>query len=209
MSAHKIIGIGFHKTGTTTLGSCMRMLGYNHISCNREAFLLYKESEISALIKLMKYFDSFDDWPWALIYREAYKAFPDSKFILTTRIDEEKWFESLSKHVERGAGERFPYRKYIYGYEKPNENKPFHIKKYQEHNSNVRDFFKDKPESFLEVCWEKGDGWKEIGNFLGIDTTGLSLPHSNKADAKASKVEKLSNRIINVARTISREKSKS
>ena len=195
MAKQKIIGIGFHKTGTTTLGTCMKMLGYNHISLSREAFILYHESEIDALLKIMKYFDSFEDWPWPFLYKEAYKEFPDSKFILTTRINDEVWFKSLSKHVYRGDGDGFKYRKYIYGYENPDENKALHIQRYNDHNKSVREFFKNKPESFLEVCWERGDGWDQLGKFLGIDTSGLPFPHANKAPSKKTFTSKIAGRI--------------
>ncbi|CAH0529145.1 sulfotransferase family protein [Vibrio hippocampi] len=198
MERTKVIGIGFHKTGTTTLGTCMEMLGYNHISYNREAFLLYYDNEIDAMIKLMSHFDSFEDWPWPFIYKEAYKAFPDAKFVLTTRKDEETWFRSLSKHVQRGDGDGFKFREYIYGYENPDDNKPLHINKYLEHNANVREFFKDKPGSLLEVCWENGDGWPELGAFLDLDIDGLEFPHSNQG----SKRNGLSQRVKKATKTL-------
>ncbi len=204
MKSRKVIGLGFHKTGTKTLATCLRMLGYNHISCNKVAFLLYQESEIRTLLKIMRYFDSFEDWPWPFVYKEAYQAFPESKFILTTRMDEETWFRSLSNHVKRGAGGTFKYRKYIYGYENPDDNKSLHIQKYNEHNMNVREFFKDKPESLLEVCWERGDGWQQIGRFLDLDTSGLPFPHANKAPENNINPMRITNRIKKAVKVLVR-----
>ncbi len=204
MTKSKVIGIGFHKTGTTTLGNCLRILGYNHISCNREAFLLYHSGEIKALLKLMEYFDSFEDWPWPLIYKEAYERFPESKFILTTRIDEEKWYQSLAKHVDRWSDTHFPYRKYVYGYEDPRENKELHVATYLRHNREVREFFADKPGSFLEVCWEKGHGWKELSGFLGVDPGDNPFPHANKGSPSRPQPEPFARRLAKAVRLLVR-----
>ena len=199
MKRRKVIGIGFHKTGTSTLGSCLRLLGYNHISCSREAFLLYQASEISAVLKLMEYFDSFEDWPWPFVYKEAFEKFPDSKFILTTRSNEDAWFSSLASHVRRGAGEGFKYRKYIYGYENPDDNRKIYIEKYLQHNREVREFFANKKGSFWEVCWEHGDSWKELCSFLELETVDLPFPHSNQDPDKQSAQLKLIMRLRKAA----------
>lgn len=186
MKKQKVIGIGFHKTGTTTLGDCLKSLGYNHISCSKEAFLLYQASEISAILKLMEFFDSFEDWPWPFLYKEAFEKLPDAKFVLTTRLNEEVWFSSLTRHVKRGVGADFSYRKYIYGCEDLAANKSLHIDKYLQHNQEVRDFFDDKPGKLLELCWEKGDSWIELCDFLEIEAPDLPLPHK-KADPQIHK----------------------
>lgn len=192
---NKVIGVGFHKTGTTTLGQALQLLGYNHISYSREAFLLYHASEISAVLTLMDYFDSFDDWPWPLLYQEIYERFPESKFILTKRSNEERWFASLAKHVSRGPNEPFKFRTYIYGYDHPEENKQAHIEKYVQHNQAVRAFFADKKASFLEVCWEKGDGWDEICSFLDLPLPNLPFPHSNQQPGQRPIVRRVFGRI--------------
>lgn len=195
MKKNKVIGVGFHKTGTTTLGHSLQLLGYKHISYSREAFLLYHASETSAVLALMTYFDSFEDWPWPLLYQEIYERFPDSKFILTTRINEEIWFASLAGHVNRGPSEPFPYRRYIYGYENPEDNKQAHIETYLQHNQAVREFFADKQGSFLEVCWEKGDGWQELCSFLDQEIPNLPFPHSNRTPGKRTVIQKLFKRM--------------
>ena len=95
MKKFKVIGVRFHKTGTKTLGQSLRLLGYNHISFDKNFLLLYYQNETGALLKLMEFYDSFEDWPWPYLYKEAYEKFPESKFILTTRKNEEVWFKSL------------------------------------------------------------------------------------------------------------------
>lgn len=191
----KVIGVGFHKTGTSTLGKCLSLLGHNHISCSRESFLLYQTSEINSLLKIMEFFDSFEDWPWALVYKEAFERFPTAKFVLTTRLNEDVWFESIAKHVWRGAGvnekvhesKRYNYRPYIYGDDYERLDKNLYVARYLRHNREVRDFFADKPESLLEMCWERGDEWNKLCNFLELQVPKYPFPHMNKA--KKSKRE--------------------
>lgn len=200
MKKNKVIGVGFHKTGTTTLGECLSLLGYNHISCSREAFILYKASELSALLRLMDFFDSFEDWPWPLIYKEAFEKYPDAKFILTTRQDEAVWFNSLSKHVLRPVAHQFNYRDHIYGRPNPTEHKDICVSKYLQHNQDVRDFFADKPGSLIEVCWEKGDGWEELCSFLEYDIPDVPFPHKNLGDHKKKMMSKLKKKVASFVR---------
>ena len=200
MENQKVIGVGFHKTGTTTLGDCLIHLGYNHISCSREAFALYKASEISALLTLMDCFDSFEDWPWPFIYREAFEKYPEAKFILTTRPNEEVWFSSLTKHVVRPMASQLTYRDHIYGCHEPAENKAPYVNKYLQHNQSIRDFFADKPNSLIEVCWENGDGWEEICSFLGHDIPNVPFPHRNPARNQKNLSGKLKKKVASSIR---------
>jgi hypothetical protein len=45
----------------------------------------------------------------------------------------------------------------------------------------VRAYFAGRPDDLLEVCWEAGDGWKELASFLGQPVPALPFPHLNKA----------------------------
>jgi hypothetical protein len=181
MKKLKVIGVGFHKTGTKTLGECLRILGYNHISYDKNALYLYYQNQSGALLKLMEFYDSFEDWPWPHLFKDVYETFPESKFILTTRKNEEVWFKSLISHVKRESEEDAIFRNYIPGYVEPEDNKEFHINRYLEHNEKIRDFFADKPGRLLEVCWEKGDSWDKLCRFLNEDIPAVAFPHSNKS----------------------------
>lgn len=185
MGKRKVIGIGFHKTGTTTLGTCLKTLGYNHTTVSPEAFKLYLDGDIPALLRILDGKDSCEDWPWPLIYKEIYAAYPDARFVLTIRSSPEVWFNSLARHVDRGAGNHFKYRKYIYdGHENPSEAKELYVARYMQHNEAVYDFFQDNGADFLEVCWETGDGWAELCDFLGEPVPDVPFPVSNKDPGK-------------------------
>ncbi|MFM7085809.1 MAG: sulfotransferase [Cyanobium sp.] len=159
----------------------MRILGYRHQSLSRHHFHLWLAGKTDQIIQEMQSADSYDDWPWPLIYHQVSLAFPDSRFILTTRKDERTWYDSLCAHVERQKGKGFPYRKFIYGYEHPNLNPDHHLHVYRTHNARVRRFFADQPHRLLEVCWEAGDEWSRLCHFIGHPVPEAPFPHCNRA----------------------------
>lgn len=175
----KIIGIGLNKTGTKTLGAALRFWQLNHVSFSREAFDLWRNCDYSKLMTWVSRYDSFEDWPWPLIFKEIDSYFPGSKFILTRRKNAEVWFESLCKHAERTGPTIF--RKYIYGFEMPHNYKREHIHFYETHLESVKDHFKDRPDALLEVCWEEGSGWAELAHFLNFPEHNIDFPHLNKS----------------------------
>lgn len=185
----KVVGIGLNKTGTTSLGACLQHWGYRHISHSHEAFLLWRDGDINGLLEWVSRYDSFEDWPWPLVYREIDAAFPGTKFILTRRKNPDVWFTSLCKHAELTGPTDF--REAIYGYAMPKGHKAEHIRMYNQHLEAVRDYFKDRPNDFLEVCWEEGDGWKELGEFLGLQPPGIAFPHLNQSIRFRDKVKAL------------------
>jgi hypothetical protein len=175
----KIIGMGLNKTGTKTLGECFRILGFSyHMTCNEVAFNLWRKGDTDELMKIASVYNTFEDWPWPLLYREFDKYFPGSKFILTVRKNPETWYRSLCNHsVRTGPTE---YRKAIYGEYMPHENKDSHINFYESYNQAIRDYFRERSQDFLEVCWEAGDDWDQLCHFLGLPLPNSLFPHANK-----------------------------
>jgi hypothetical protein len=113
------------------------------------------------------------------MYKEIDTQFPGSKFILTMRQSPEVWFASLCKMaMRRGPLTRF--EQYIYGYAIPHGHKDEHIDFYNAHNQAVEDYFRERPEQLLKVCWETGDGWEELANYLGKPVPDQPFPHINK-----------------------------
>ena len=95
LSRAKVFGIGLNRTGTTTLGKCLKTLGYKHTSCNALTLLTCKCGDFNRLNTLVNSRDSFEDWPYPLFYKYLDEKFPGSKFILTTRKSPEIWLQSL------------------------------------------------------------------------------------------------------------------
>jgi len=178
ITKNKIFGIGLNKTGTTTLGKCFKILGFTHIGCEPDNFKSYKNGNFGALFEVIQKYESFEDWPWPMIYKEADEAFPGNKFILTIRKNPDVWYDSLCKYAERSGPTE--YRRVIYGYDMPHGHRNHHIDFYNTHNKNVKEYFKDKHDKLLEICWESGHGWKELCEFIGRGIPESEFPHENK-----------------------------
>lgn len=174
----KVFGIGYHKTGTSTLGKALNILGFNnHKSYNFDLIKEWDNNNIEAILKVARNNNNFEDWPWPLVYQELFNEFNDAKFILTTRKDSETWFKSLSKN-SKGPNRT---REMIYGEGDPNKAKNHYMGQYEEHNETVKAFFNENaPDKLLTVCWDDGDSWDKLCNFLNKKKPNKSFPHVNK-----------------------------
>ena len=100
--AGKIFGIGFYKTGTTTLFEALKLLGFRTINGDKpgsypgadDGETLLKQIEAGDFrLPTFELFDAFTDNPYFRLWREIYAQFPRAKYILTVR-DEGPWIES-------------------------------------------------------------------------------------------------------------------
>ena len=174
----KVFGVGLNKTGTSTFGKCMEVLGYTHVSYRSDLLQQYLIGRIDPIIVETKRFDSFEDWPWPLLYERLYEEYKDqARYVLTVRISADVWLKSLKKHCLNTDPDR-PMRAPIYGYKYPHGYEREHMIFYERHNSNVRKFFSTKASHlFTEICWEKGDGWPQLCSFLNVPIPAVPLPH--------------------------------
>lgn len=181
----KVIGIGLNKTGTTTLAASLRQLGYpRHVSNRRDLLAWRHAGDPGPTFEVVEQNDSFEDWPFPLMYRELFDRFGDrARYVLTTRRDAATWLASLKAHSLRTPPDRHA-RLLAYGYAYPHGVEPHHLAFYERHNAEVRAFFRDRGAErlLLEVCWEAGDGWAELCGFLGLPVPPLPFPHANRAE---------------------------
>lgn len=182
----KIFGVGLNKTGTTTLGVCLSQLGYRHTTSNLELTRHVARGELEPVFRYAERYDSFEDWPWPLVFRELDARFPGSKFILTTRRDAETWLRSLKNHASLTGPTQF--REIAYGHAMPHGHEADHLARYESHNQAVRDHFRGRSGDLLEVCWETGSGWTELGAFLGREVPDAPLPHTNRSADKRGRI---------------------
>jgi len=174
---NKIIGIGMSKTGTSTLAACLNILNIgSHKSFDRklkESVLTH--NNIEQALQVADNYKSFEDAPWYHLYKEMDQRFPNSKFILTVRKDsyshaKSSWFHGVQ--AGRQSGE--PTEEYL-------QSK---IKIYENHNNAIKDYFKNRPNDLLVLCWENGDGWTELCDFLDIIPPHVPFPHANAGNYK-------------------------
>lgn len=181
-SKQKIFGIGWAKTGTTTLGECCRIMGYRHRTRKFDLVDGLAKGDLSRILAVAGAHDSFDDWPWLLVYRALDEAFPGSKFVLTIR-DPEPWVKSYFNML-RNQGEPSPrmnrIRSILYGFPFPDVTPEQLVARYERHNAEVLEYFKDRPGDLLVVDWSKGHGWRELCAFLGHDLPDVPFPQMNK-----------------------------
>ncbi len=163
----KVIGVGLNKTGTKTLGYYLRQLGFRHRTYDYEAFQAYLKGDVAGLLQKMEEYDSFEDWPWPLFFREIDDHFPDARFVLTVRESPEVWYRSLCNMAVR-MGPLKRYEKHIYGYAMPQGHREEHIQIYRAHNEAVLEHFGGRPDKLLEICWEEGDDAQKLARFLGV-----------------------------------------
>ena len=178
MKTPKVFGIGFHKTGTSSLGFALRKLGYSVTGPNT-----IKDCKISdfntlwtSVSGLIDQFDAFQDNPWPLLFKELDAHAPESKFILTIRPTDE-WIRSMVNHF---GAKTSPMREWIYGVGSPRGHETEYVERYERHNRDVLEFFSDKPSCLLVMDFSAGDGWAELCAFLGrTRIPSRSFPHKN------------------------------
>lgn len=177
----KVFCIGWHKTGTTSIGEGLRKIGYGvgswHAAVGDLVFK-WHEGKLGPIKARAEKFEALEDLPWPLVYREMDEAFPGSRFILTLRRDEETWLRSYQKHVERSG--RWLGHYLMYGSYDPVNDAEIHLTRYRAHNAAVRSYFADRPAQLLEMCFEDGDGWRELCDFLNVPALTVPFPHENK-----------------------------
>lgn len=195
----KIFCIGFQKTGTTSLGKALEILGYDVCGPIGVTDPRIGEKAIDWAIETIPHFDAFQDNPWPLLYKELDAMCPGSKFILTTRPPH-SWIRSMRKYFGdyRAAAEEW-----IYGDNcTPLKNPRRCIMRYRRHNREVRNYFKNRPHDFLEIDFSKGDGWEEICAFLEHNVPDAPFPRSLKSGSLHAEAQRHSVGLIGTARTL-------
>lgn len=180
----KVFGIGWAKTGTKTLGECLTILGYNHQSRRLDLAEDLRTGDLSRILALVRQKDSFEDWPWLLLYREFDQAFPSSRFILTQR-NPERWlrsYQNLLEEANQSTKQLNEIRSLLYGLPFPNVSPEQLQERYLRHNQEVVDYFKDRPQQLLIIDWESGDGWQSLCKFLGKGIPQAPFPHANRGN---------------------------
>jgi hypothetical protein len=180
----KIFGIGFHKTGTTSLGRALRILGFR-LQKGFSYNLPNKRIQIPEPVTIDKIRDiaftmvprygAFEDSPWPLLFRELDQAFPGSRFILTER-DPERWIRSAIHHFGNRPG---PYLDLTYGRENFNiaGNPDDAVNRFLRHGAEVKAYFDDRGDDLLVWDIERDPEWGRLCSFLQCRLPNKPFPH--------------------------------
>jgi len=182
----KIFGIGFSRTGTTTLSNTLMDMGYKirHYPRPKSAIELasLKGPSINSQKPNVQY-DGATDIPVIPFWKDVDKIAPNSKFIYTVR-DKEEWLNRIEIYFEekRNVSHLLRYeeiiRKAVYG------DAFFDREKFERtwdrHDSEVKEYFKDRPNDLLILDILGNDKPKKLYDFLGHDNPPTEFGHWNK-----------------------------
>ncbi|AKH42832.1 hypothetical protein FHS61_000605 [Altererythrobacter atlanticus] len=188
VARRKVFGVGLNKTGTTSLAACMEKLGYRHMGYRLDLLKAYRSGQMDEVWAVIDAHDSFDDWPYPLMYRELAERYPDAQFLLTIRRSPEIWFDSLARHSRQSRPFRNA-RKLAYGWRYPENAREQHLEFYRRHNAEVQEYLGNRVKV---LCWETGDGWPELCDFIGAAVPEEAFPHANRS-RPPSRAKRLAN----------------
>ena len=174
-----IFGIGLPKTGTLSLTDALNILGIPTVHC------AYRGTKINSIISKNRAqhkpllepmhleYRGFTDFRGEYTFETLYTQYPDSLFVYTHRPVAE-WFESRANS----------YRKDIQITENfyADEIARVHINmvyEYFERTEAIREFFRDKPQQYLELDICAGEGWEKLCDFLKVAVPAEPFPHTN------------------------------
>lgn len=174
----KVFGIGISKTGTKTLGRCLRVLGFDHFTWDPAFVRRYIEGDLDHVWEVAERHESFDDWPWPVLYRELDERFPDARFVLTLRDDLRSWHESLRRHAERSGPT--PERRHFFGHALPHGHEREDVALYRRHRAEVERHFEGREDKLLVVSWPERPEWEPLCRFLDRPIPDEPFPHENR-----------------------------
>lgn len=181
----KVFGIGFHKTGTTTLGQALRMLGYrvqkgcafNHPGKPTVPEPVTLEKVWDVVRPMVPLYGAFEDNPWPLLFRQLDQAFPGSRFIFTHR-DPQRWIRSAVRYFGAKNNATLDLLYERRGFQIAG-NEDVAIARYVRHNAEVREHFDGRPDDLLVWDLETQSEWEPLCRFLGCTAPRQPFPHAN------------------------------
>lgn len=185
MTQHvKVFGIGFQKTATSSLAAALYILGYNVTGYFGSNDPNIQENVYDTAYQLADRYDAAQDTPWPVLFKELDARYPHSKFILTIR-ESDKWVKSVVKHFKK---HRIPSHEWIYGVPMAKGYEDAYVQRYEAHNLEVLEYFKDRPDDLLVIDITKGAGWREICPFLEKPIPPVNFPLQNTSTEKSNQL---------------------
>ena len=203
----KVFCIGFNKTGTTSLEGALKNFGFR-MGNQPVAEMLVEDWANKRTDRIINYCytaDAFQDVPFSLpeLYKELDKAFPNSKFILTIRDNEEQWYNSLTKFhtklfssdknnipteddlrnaIYRYKGFALNTKRWFYDYPNtPLYDKKYYTEVYLNHIKEVKKYFKNRKDKLLILNVAEKDSYQRLAHFLNVTVDpDATFPWLNK-----------------------------
>lgn len=195
----KVFVIGLNKTGTTSVFSALKEFGLD-MSNQHDAERIYNDilngtKTKKHLLKYCKYHEGFQDIPFSVpeYYKILDKKFKKSRFILTVRNNDKEWYSSFKKYydIENSLSENsylskgflFKVFKRVFG--STDFSKKNGLNVYNEHYSDVLQYFKNRNQDLLILNVAKNGAYLEFCKFLNKKPLRNNFEWKNKlADNK-------------------------
>lgn len=195
----RIFGIGMHKTATTSLCAALRILRFEsgHWGNAHWAKAVWTEMKHLGRSVNLERFYALTDTPIPQLYGELDNSYPGSKFILTIR-DEQEWLRSVKNHFDsdfnqfsiQWDNDPFTHKIHNHIYGRKTFDADTFLAVYRRHNSEVIEYFKDRPNDLLMVnvsgCCV--DYWTELCKFLNVPIPDCAFPEKNATNSKKVEV---------------------
>lgn len=183
MKINKIFEIGLPKTGTTSLQTAYKILGYRNKTWAPKLYERWKNEGIECLFSVIEKFDAFEDGPWHNCdYKILDQRYPNSKFIILERNNDD-WIRSKEKHESplyniNKIDPEFLFNEWI-------TDRENYIKKALQHKETkykeIKEYFKNRPNDLLVMNICEGEGWEKLCPFLGVPIPKIPFPVRNIA----------------------------
>ncbi|XP_078482892.1 uncharacterized protein LOC144743292 [Ciona intestinalis] len=205
----KVIMTGMPKTGTKTMCSALRILGYK-VYDFEEQFWYLGTQFIKALDEgctteeireMLQDVDAVTDMPACVLWEEILRAFPDAKLIHMERASDEDWGRSYKKQMlvaRANIALRFitpltptgrKLRHFLNSMVRAVcSMQPFYPWKEPTYNSPFCKLRYREHNSHVRMAAPKeqiiyfkhSDGWEPLCKFLGVPVPSVPYPHRNK-----------------------------
>jgi hypothetical protein len=192
---NKVFGIGLSRTGTTSLTEALKLLGYkalhfpDHKVTQSEVYAFFASQSGCINLSILMDHDAITDTPVCCLYKALDKSYPGSKFILTIR-EKESWLHSCERYwkevlmplIQTGPDHPYKYIRFInekvYGAQ--DYDREIFSGVYDTYNTEVVQYFRDRPQDFLILHICGGEGWSKLAPFLGATIPKASFPFENR-----------------------------
>lgn len=186
----RIFGIGFQRTGTTSLQGAFDIFGFDsgHWESAEWAKTIWWEMNKWNRSRTLERHYALSDNPIPIMYERLDKAYPGSKFILTTR-DETAWIKSVEKFwTYEGNPQRwfwdedgFSHKMHSIIYGTPEFDAGIFLERYRRHNAEVMAYFKGRTD-FMHIEINENAWMAPLSVFLRLPVVNQPFPHRNKGD---------------------------
>jgi hypothetical protein len=172
----KVFCVGINETGIKSLQVVLEDMEYqvarHYKLANIEFWKKLEKGDFSDIKHFSEMFNAFQDAPWFLFYKEFDNWYPGSKFILTIR-DSRSWLKNFLKYSGKVSK---PLFKYFYGFENPIGHEKIFVERFEEHNREVIEYFKDRPKDLLVIDVREDNVINKISTFLRKRTSFKTMP---------------------------------